>query len=114
MNKELKDKWVVALRSGKYKQGGDCLRNSRENTYCCLGVLCDIHPKVKFRGDTAVYDDEDESCFKLPESLATHCNLTKYVDDLVKMNDYMSVSFKNIADWIEKNVQDDPVKPKSL
>ena len=35
------NKWVEALRSGKYKQGQHNLRNA-DNTYCCLGVLCDI------------------------------------------------------------------------
>lgn len=33
-------KWIVALRSGKYRQG---LRQLRMNgAYCCLGVACDI------------------------------------------------------------------------
>lgn len=41
MSPELKEKWVAALRSGKYKQGKKVLR-TYENTFCCLGVLCDI------------------------------------------------------------------------
>jgi len=41
MNKELIRQWVEALRSGKYTQGRKALRNI-DNTYCCLGVLCDI------------------------------------------------------------------------
>lgn len=32
--------WVKALRSGKYKQGKGQLRF--DNTFCCLGVACDI------------------------------------------------------------------------
>lgn len=43
MNPEIKKKWVEALRSNQYKQGGGALR--RDNTYCCLGVLCDLHAK---------------------------------------------------------------------
>jgi hypothetical protein len=39
MNKLLTD-WLSALRSGKYVQGTDKLRNN--NTFCCLGVLCDV------------------------------------------------------------------------
>lgn len=35
------NEWVAALRSGKYKQGQRYLR-SRNDTYCCLGVLVDI------------------------------------------------------------------------
>ncbi len=41
MNKEIKQKWVEALRSGEYKQGKGTLRTNN-NLFCCLGVLCDI------------------------------------------------------------------------
>ena len=41
MNKEIKAKWVSALRSGDYVQGKGQLR--RGNKFCCLGVLCNIH-----------------------------------------------------------------------
>lgn len=41
MKKEIADKWVAALRSGKYKQGRQYLRTFEDN-YCCLGVLCEI------------------------------------------------------------------------
>lgn len=44
MNPEIKAKWVSALRSGEYQQGKMLLRPT-ENTYCCLGVLCDIATK---------------------------------------------------------------------
>jgi len=42
MNPEIKKQWVDALRSGKYKQGRDYLRNKRDE-FCCLGVLCDLY-----------------------------------------------------------------------
>lgn len=41
MNRELKTKWLEALRSGKYKQGRSALRTIQDE-FCCLGVLCDI------------------------------------------------------------------------
>jgi len=41
MNKELRDEWVAALRSGKYEQGQDQLKTSA-GEYCCLGVLCEV------------------------------------------------------------------------
>jgi hypothetical protein len=34
--------WVEALRSGKYKQAKHALRDIRKDSFCCLGVLCDI------------------------------------------------------------------------
>ena len=40
MKKEIKKKWVNALRSGKYKQAKGRLRY--KDRYCPLGVLCDI------------------------------------------------------------------------
>lgn len=42
MKKEIADKWVAALRSGDYKQGKSLLRDKQDN-FCCLGVLCNIH-----------------------------------------------------------------------
>ena len=35
-------KWIKALRSGKYKQTKDTLCNDKRNSFCCLGVLCDV------------------------------------------------------------------------
>ena len=53
MNTEVKQKWIDALRSGKYDQGSEKLRSV--NGYCCLGVLCDLYSKEQgteweFRG----------------------------------------------------------------
>ena len=53
MNKELKDKWIAALRSGKYKQAKKRLRTG-EDSFCCLGVLCDVvQPASWHRGGNA-------------------------------------------------------------
>jgi hypothetical protein len=43
MNPEVKQKWIDALRSGKYDQGSEKLRSVQG--YCCLGVLCDLYSK---------------------------------------------------------------------
>ena len=45
MKKEIADKWVAALRSGKYSQGRHLLKQVAEEgtiSYCCLGVLCEL------------------------------------------------------------------------
>lgn len=44
MNKEIKTRWIDALRSGKYKQTQRLLKSivGLEEHYCCLGVLCDV------------------------------------------------------------------------
>lgn len=43
MNERVKSKWTEALRSGEYKQTTGYLRN--EDSFCVLGVLCDLHAK---------------------------------------------------------------------
>jgi hypothetical protein len=45
MKPEIKEKWLAALKSGKYVQGQGVLQGKSGNafTHCCLGVLCDIH-----------------------------------------------------------------------
>lgn len=40
MNKEIKERWIAALRSGEYSQSSGYL--STDEGYCCLGVLCEI------------------------------------------------------------------------
>lgn len=52
MNADVKKRWVEALRSGKYTQGRGSLR-SRDDEFCCLGVLCDI---TEPDGWSKVYD----------------------------------------------------------
>jgi hypothetical protein len=42
MNSEVKEKWIAALRSGKYEQSKGTLRTVN-NEFCCLGVLCDLY-----------------------------------------------------------------------
>lgn len=40
-----KERWLEALRSGKYKQGRTALKTERGDkpaTYCCIGVLCQL------------------------------------------------------------------------
>lgn len=35
-------RWLEALRSGKYRQGREVLHNLDTDTWCCLGVACDL------------------------------------------------------------------------
>jgi hypothetical protein len=41
MKPEIAKKWIAALRSGKYMQTTGRLRDG--NSFCCLGVLCNLH-----------------------------------------------------------------------
>lgn len=55
MRKEIKEKWLEALRSGKYEKtkGNLCEVDTftDKKSYCCLGVLCDLHRKITKKGD---------------------------------------------------------------
>jgi hypothetical protein len=44
MRESVKNKWVAALKSGKYKQGHGALHSIQDDneTFCCLGVLCEV------------------------------------------------------------------------
>ena len=100
MLKELKVKWVKALRSGKYHQGKGKLKKKNGNGktyYCCLGVLRELDPMIKGIGNQ-VLSIEDENYCKINFVIQNH---------LVGMNDGRLDSprfnFKEIATWIEKN-----------
>ena len=105
--KEMKA-WVAALRSGKYKQGTGRLRG-KDDTYCCLGVKCDVEDNTKWvaseelnvylwNGRTA-YLPSDQN-----EAMVRHSINGDY---LVKMNDDMKKTFPEIADYIEANYRPD-------
>jgi len=123
MNPEVKQKWIGALRSGKYEQGSEKLRSV--SGYCCLGVLCDLYAQEhntewEFRGneetnlqpqDYWYFDKESEF---LPESVMNWAKLFRNpmlriedVDEMFEVNEEVSTlndegySFSTIADLIE-------------
>ena len=124
MNPEVKQKWIGALRSGKYEQGSEKLRSV--SGYCCLGVLCDLYAQEhnvewEFRGneETNLQPQDywyfgDQSEF-LPESVMEWAELNLYNpllrvednDEMFEVNEEVSTlndegySFSTIADLIE-------------
>lgn len=101
MDKEIKDKWIRSLRSGKYKQGRICLYRPKLKTYCCLGVLLkeiiyiekDTYPSICSKVD---YD-------AVSKILNEDSNKKDISIQLIHKND-SDVSFNDIADWIENNL----------
>jgi hypothetical protein len=57
MDTKVKAEWVAALRSGGYKQGEGFLRMG--DSYCCLGVLCDIAGSGEWISEPAEWEPED-------------------------------------------------------
>ena len=97
MNKEIKTKWLAALRSGKYEQGFGALKTP--SGHCCLGVLCDVIDPTAWkrnchRGRVQTPGEYVRSL--LPSSFN--------FDILVEMNDENHDSFENIANYIDKNL----------
>ena len=58
MDSSLKQKWVRALRSGKYEQATGALRN--EDGFCCLGVLCDVYDPDKWVEPIPPLDEDED------------------------------------------------------
>lgn len=103
MDQKLKRKWIKALRSGKYEQGGDHLK--RGNRFCCLGVLADIQGCTWERGEPTKKSKNvgmlhQESVLLSP----SFCGIRKSTQNsLAEMNDNGS-TFAEIADYIEKRM----------
>lgn len=122
--KKFKEKWVAALRSGEFKQVTGALsaqfvddtydKNKPTETtkigFCCLGVACKImHPKLPLRNKALISESYFESKIKVPKLLhgsplvSEEEHYNPVVEKLVDMND-KRVSFKRIANFIEKNL----------
>lgn len=104
ITKELKTKWVEALRSGEYQQLQGALYDGK-NSYCCLGVLQRVRgtevptAHTDKDGDDDVWSDPDD--FKYSKTFE---RLVPKWYDLACMND-KGESFLGIADYIEKNIE---------
>lgn len=112
MQKELKNKWISALRSGRYRQGDTYLR-SDSNDYCCLGVLLCASGFRWKRSDVGGYlngkhDDSHGGSDNHTE--LTAAQLKRFgisgaqMETLMCMNDNSKKSFKEIADYIEREL----------
>lgn len=117
MNKEVKELWLAALRSGNYSQGKFRLRNTNDE-FCCLGVLCDIFSKQGGVGSWSIPKEPilrstDAINFETPRGsnavvptgeVCDWADLqTNLLTNLSAMND-MGCSFKVIAKFIEKQM----------
>lgn len=66
MNKEIKDRWTAALRSGQYEQGSGWLRQDRQPLYCCMGVLCELAAAAGIaEWDGAAYRAGGDKCVRI-------------------------------------------------
>jgi hypothetical protein len=109
MDKELKAKWLEALRSGRYAQGRCYLNNNKQ--FCCLGVLIDITYPGEWSKDTNVeglmaHDNQvSMPSIQFEEKVGiNHLTVNKLADMNDGHNDQPPKTFHEIADWIEANL----------
>lgn len=126
MKKNIAKLWTAALRSGDYKQGRNALHTinkHNEETFCCLGVLCDLYQKdrrkKKKKGlfvdkiSPSVCIRYNDHAGSLPLEVMHWAGIsssTGRVSDpsyysLAYLNDRLGYDFYNIAKFIEDNVE---------
>ena len=108
MRVEIKQMWLDALRSGEYKQGQGALHI--DHSFCCLGVLCDLHRKNSInrldwefnrRDNRFEYEGEAGELPNIINDWAGINNIQKLIfSKLINCNDSGS-TFAEIADIIE-------------
>lgn len=119
----IRDEWLPALRSGGYTQGTSSLHNLKDDTWCCLGVACDLLAKQnllpnrteELASDNAVHLWGPEMYEgTLPTIAQEHLGISSLgaftpvitnrghtLSTLATLNDFANFTFDEIADVIE-------------
>jgi hypothetical protein len=109
VNKEAKEMWIDALRSGKYTQCKSCLRDTNDS-YCCLGVLVKVFEEyhgLEFNQKinsckSAMEFGSFGSVVAPPELVIDWIKLLpKHQTLLMNLNDKHGCNFAGIADLLE-------------
>jgi hypothetical protein len=99
MNKELKRKWVEALRSGKYKQ--EFIQDRTfDNKFDVVAVLMDIYDPTAWEKwfCSYRYNKVDEVHALIPKKLLNTLTIKSWGN---------RIKFDKLADWIEKKIPED-------
>lgn len=114
LERNFKRKWVAALRSGKYKQTISSLYDA--GGFCCLGVMCalrgaklDEMDQVSLPGELPNFNelfniDSDHADFFSGGGEAWQVPYCGEMVYLSALNDDYRLSFKQIANIIERSV----------
>ena len=119
MKRDVAEKWIEALESGKYQQTTGRLYDGKG--YCCLGVLCDVLGCTFEHVSGIGYYIQDVSGVDtaiLPKTVMEEAGMkstigdtyriengTSYYTSLVKLND-SGKTFPEIAQHIREHVDD--------
>ena len=106
MNKEVKARWLAALRSGEFEQGRGVLE--KNGKFCCLGVLCKVEGLKRRVSKLGVveysFDGEIWVYVTTPNSFEDKIELPLLITDALASANDRGDSFAWIADWIEANL----------
>lgn len=113
-NAEAKAAWLAALRSGQFQQGRGQLFEPGSQTYCCLGVACEVYRMATDQGHW-----NPVGSFQAPDGLTHSGVLPLQVRDwfglaesdpvvagshMTELNDSLGKTFEEIAELIEANL----------
>lgn len=114
MKAEIKQKWIEALRSRKFKQTREALKKDLDGGkvgHCCLGVLHEITDGPWHRSsnwmreyETGAKQNKSSSDVYLKGKYA-HGLTHPQCEQLAVLNDEKGWKFYQIANWIEKNIE---------
>ncbi len=100
MKREIRDKWVAALRSGRYKQAVNYLRVTRRGStcHCALGVLAEELGLFDGPGEREATINGSPNF--LPESIIPEPSQRA----VSLLNDYCAMTFPELANFIESQI----------
>jgi hypothetical protein len=120
MDRTIAERWVQALKSGQYQQGQHEL-HPEADSYCCLGVLCELYRAEQGKGEwrqgpmggehhifTEGVDGDYETAV-LPKAVKDWAGMQSSVGEIVGTDDALSalndegMEFSQLADLIERN-----------
>lgn len=106
MKKKFALEWARALESGKYKQGKFALK--KDNKFCCLGVLCNLHEgkaekkaSGDYFGDSLLFQSKICDYVGFKSFIGTLPDHKGKFRSLAQLND-LGYSFKKIAKLIRR------------
>lgn len=119
MKKEIKEKFLTALRSGEYEQTKGRLKNG--NCFCALGVLCDLfikeHKFAEWEEDSiTVFPDsikQEIFSYQTPRQVDEWAEFSEdtaiydkqgVLSSIIELNDDYGYTFEEIAELIEKQL----------
>jgi hypothetical protein len=98
---ELIKNWIAELRSGNRKQYKNQLK--KDESYCCLGVLCDLYDNSKWNYNLYSINGKDNDLNYPPPEITDFIGTNKdFIRILGRYNDE-GKTFPEIADIIEEN-----------